>query len=79
MASDSATGPERPYGNTRARLELVPDEVKGEEKFARTMMIAFDEYVAELLGEDDPERALTGAGFTACAEALATLRRSGGR
>lgn len=59
----------------RTVARLAPDDVRGEAKFIHTMTIAFDEYIAELIGEGDPEQALAKAGFTATAEALAGLVR----
>lgn len=62
-------------GIRRTLARLAPDDVRGEAKFIHTMTIAYDEYIAELLQEADPEQALIKAGFTATAEALAGLCR----
>ena len=63
-----------PEPNARRTLaRLAPDDVRGEAKFVDTMTIAYDEYIAELIQEADPEQALIKAGFAAIAEALAGL------
>lgn len=57
-------------GVQRTLARLAPDDVHGEAKFVHTITVAYDEYIAELIQEADPEQALIKAGFTAIAEAL---------